>query len=174
MAFNKAILVGNLVADPELKQTPQGTSVCSFRIAVQRRFAKNNEQGQPTADFINIVAWRQTAEFVCKYFRKGKPILVCGQIQTRTWTDQQGGKRYETEVVADEVSFVESRSDRFSAESERILRSLGYAVTVTCENGIADVRRGERESLYALPRISVWQDTTAEELMAEIAYKKGS
>ena len=108
--FNKAILIGNLVADPELKQTPQGTSCCRFRIAVQRRFAKNNEQGQPTADFIDIIAWRQTAEFVCKYFRKGKPILVCGAIQTRTWTDPQGGKRYATEVVADEISFVESAS----------------------------------------------------------------
>ena len=111
MAFNKAILVGNLVADPELKQTPQGTSVCRFRIAVQRRFARSAEQGQPTADFINIVAWRQTAEFVSKYFTKGRPILICGQIQTRNWTDQQGNKRYETEVVADEVSFVDSRSD---------------------------------------------------------------
>lgn len=106
--FNKAILIGNLVADPELKQTPQGTSCCRFRIAVQRRFAK--EGAEQTADFIDIVAWRQTAEFVCKYFRKGKPILICGQIQTRSWTDQQGGKRYATEVVADEVSFVESAS----------------------------------------------------------------
>ena len=93
-----------MTADPELKQTQTGTSVCSFSIAVNRRFSKN-EQGQ-TVDFINIVAWRQSADFVCRYFKKGNPILVCGQLQTRTWTDNQGQKRYATEVVADEVSFV--------------------------------------------------------------------
>lgn len=109
-SFNKVILIGNLTADPELKQTPSGTSVCRFSIAVNRRFAKA-DQGQQTADFITVVAWRQTAEFVSKFFHKGRPILVCGQIQSRSWTDQQGVKRYATEVVADEVSFVESRSE---------------------------------------------------------------
>ena len=103
-SFNKVILIGNMTADPELKQTQTGTSVCSFSIAVNRRFSKN-EQGQ-TVDFINIVTWRQSAEFVSRYFKKGNPILVCGQLQTRTWTDNQGVKRYATEVVADEVSFV--------------------------------------------------------------------
>ena len=103
-SFNKVILIGNMTADPELKQTQTGTSVCSFSIAVNRRFSKN-DQGQ-TVDFINIVAWRQSADFVCRYFKKGNPILVCGQLQTRTWTDNQGQKRYATEVIADEVSFV--------------------------------------------------------------------
>ena len=106
-SFNKVILIGNLTADPELKQTTSGTSVCSFTIAVNRRFAKA-DQGQQNVDFINIVTWRQSAEFVCRYFKKGNPILICGQIQTRTWTDNQGQKRYATEVVADEVSFVAS------------------------------------------------------------------
>ena len=104
-SFNKVILVGNMTADPELKQTTSGTSVCSFSIAVNRRFTRA-EQGQQTVDFINIVAWRQSAEFVSRYFKKGNPILVCGQLQTRTWTDNQGQKRYATEVIADEVSFV--------------------------------------------------------------------
>ncbi len=104
-SFNKVILVGNMTADPELKQTTSGTSVCSFSIAVNRRFTKS-EQNQQTVDFINIVAWRQSAEFVSRYFKKGNPILVCGQLQTRTWTDNQGQKRYATEVIADEVSFV--------------------------------------------------------------------
>ena len=104
-SFNKVILVGNMTADPELKQTTSGTSVCSFSIAVNRRFTKP-EQGQQTVDFINIVTWRQSAEFVSRYFKKGNPILVCGQLQTRTWNDNQGVKRYATEVVADEVSFV--------------------------------------------------------------------
>ena len=104
-SFNKVILVGNMTADPELKQTTSGTSVCSFSIAVNRRFTKP-EQGQQTVDFINIVTWRQSAEFVSRYFKKGNPILICGQIQTRMWTDNQNQKRYATEVVADEVSFV--------------------------------------------------------------------
>ena len=104
-SFNKVILVGNMTADPELKQTTTGTSVCSFSIAVNRRFTKA-DQGQQTVDFINIVTWRQSAEFVSRYFKKGNPILVCGQLQTRTWTDNQGQKRYATEVIADEVTFV--------------------------------------------------------------------
>ena len=106
-SFNKVILIGNMTADPELKQTASGTSVCSFSIAVNRRFAKS-EQGQQAVDFINVVTWRQSAEFVSRYFKKGNPILVCGQLQTRTWSDNQGQKRYATEVVADEVSFVTS------------------------------------------------------------------
>ena len=105
-SFNKVILIGNMTADPELKQTPSGVSVCAFSIAVNRRFAKDGEQN---VDFINIVAWRQSAEFVSRYFKKGNPILVCGALQTRNYTDNQGQKRYVTEVVADEVSFVESK-----------------------------------------------------------------
>ena len=104
-SFNKVILIGNMTADPELKQTAGGISVCSFSIAVNRRFTKG-EQGQQTVDFINVVTWRQSAEFVSRYFKKGNPILVCGQLQTRNWTDNTGAKRYVTEVVADEVSFV--------------------------------------------------------------------
>ena len=107
MAFNKVILIGNLTADPELKQTQGGLSVCSFNIAVNRRF--KGENGQQDVDFISIVAWRQQAEFVTRYFKKGQSILICGQIQTRPWTDKQGNKRTAVEVVADEVSFVGSK-----------------------------------------------------------------
>ena len=106
-SFNKVILIGNMTADPELKQTASGLSVCSFTIAINRRFSKG-EQGQQTVDFINIVTWRQQAEFVSRYFKKGNPILICGQLQTRSWNDNNGQKRYATEVVADEVSFVAS------------------------------------------------------------------
>lgn len=112
-SFNKVILIGNMVADPELKQSTSGISVSSFSIAVNRKMAKNNE-----CDFIPIVAWRQQAEFVCKYFKKGKPILVCGQLQTRTWTDNQGNKRYATEVVADEVSFVGNNESSTETKSQ--------------------------------------------------------
>jgi single-strand DNA-binding protein len=107
-SFNKVILIGNMTADPELRKTPSGVSVTSFSIAVNRRFTK--QDGQQQTDFINIVAWRQTAEFVARYFNRGKPILICGQLQTRSWTDQNGQKRYTTEVVADEVAFVENKS----------------------------------------------------------------
>ena len=103
-SFNKVILIGNMTADPELKQTTAGLSVCTFTIAVNRRYNKG-EQGQQNVDFINIVTWRQNAEFASRYFKKGNSVLVCGQLQTRTWTDNQGQKRYATDVVADEVSF---------------------------------------------------------------------
>ncbi len=105
-SFNKAILLGHLTADPELKQTQSGLSVVSFSIGVNRRAAKDAE---PKTDFISIVAWRQTAEFVSRYFKKGMPILVCGSVQVRGYTDSQGVKRVVTEVVADEVSFAESK-----------------------------------------------------------------
>lgn len=113
-SFNKVILIGNMSADPELKQTTSGTSVTTFSIAINRKFAKEGEQA---CDFISVVAWRQLAEFVCRYFKKGMPILICGQIQTRTWTDQQGQKRYATEVVADEVSFIASANAPTTASS---------------------------------------------------------
>ncbi len=106
--LNKSILGGRLTADPELKQTASGISACTFTIAVNRRYSKD---GQQEADFINCVAWRQTAEFICKYFKKGSSICVSGAIQTRSWNDAQGNKRYATEVVADEAYFVESKVD---------------------------------------------------------------
>ena len=106
--MNKAILMGRLTRDPEMRTTPQGTSVCSFSIAVNRRFAK---EGQQNADFINCVAWRQQAEFICKYFTKGSMIAVVGSIQTRTWDSQDGKKQYATEVVVDEAHFTGSKSE---------------------------------------------------------------
>lgn len=102
--LNKVILMGHMTADPELKQTTSGISVCSFSIGVNRRYSKQ-DQGQQSVDFINIVAWRQQAEFVSRYFKKGSSIVICGSIQTRKWTDNNGQARYATEVVADEVSF---------------------------------------------------------------------
>lgn len=115
-AFNKVILIGNLVADPELKQTASGIPVTNFSIAISRRF--QNKDGQQETDFINIVCWRQTAEFVKRYFTKGKSILVCGSLQSRTWTDNNNQKRYVVEVVADEVSFVERKSDSQPAANQ--------------------------------------------------------
>ena len=114
-SFNKVILIGNLTADPELKQTQNGISVTSFSIAVSRRFSSKNTENAQQADFINIVAWRNTAEFITKYFQKGKSILVVGSLQTRNWTDQNGQKRYITEVVAEEAQFVEKKGEGATA-----------------------------------------------------------
>ncbi len=110
--FNKVILGGRLTADPELRQTQAGISVVSFTVAVSRRNSRNAEsQDQPTADFINCVAWRTTAEFITRFFKKGSSICVTGSIQTRNWTDAQGQKRYTTEVLVDEANFVDSKND---------------------------------------------------------------
>ena len=113
--LNKVVLAGRITADPELKQTTTGVSVLSFTLAVNRRFSKN-EQGEQQSDFISMVAWRQTAEFISKYFRKGSAICVTGSIQTRSWQDNQGQKRYATEVVVDEAMFVDSRSESGNAQ----------------------------------------------------------
>jgi single-strand DNA-binding protein len=107
-SFNKVILMGRLTANPELKQTPSGAAVTSFTLAVDRRYNKGEEK---QCDFITIVAWKQTAEFICKYFGKGQAILVCGELQTRTWKDQSGNNRYATEVVANEVNFCEGKKE---------------------------------------------------------------
>ena len=116
--LNKVVLAGRLTGDPELKQTASGISVLSFTLAVNRRFAsKAGEQGESQADFITVVAWRQTAEFISKYFRKGSAICVTGSIQTRNWQDQQGNRRYATEVVADEAMFVDSRNESGMSQS---------------------------------------------------------
>ena len=106
--LNKVLLMGRMVRDPELKYTGTNVPVCSFSIAVERNFAKPGEQRQ--ADFINIVTWRNTAEFVSKYFVKGQMINVCGSLQTRTWDDAQGVKHYATEVMADEINFCGDKS----------------------------------------------------------------
>lgn len=110
--LNKIVLCGRLTADPEFKQTPNGVAVCSFSLAINRRVQKDKPQ---ETDFINCVAWRGTAEFISKYFKKGSSLCVTGSIQVRSWTDNNDQKRYATEVVVDEAMFVDSRSDNTSA-----------------------------------------------------------
>ncbi len=107
--LNNAVIMGRLVADPELRTTGSGISVSSFTVAVDRRFNRQGEERQ--ADFIDIIAWRQTAEFVCKYFRKGSMIAVQGYIQTRMYEDKNGNKRKAVEIVADNVSFCGSKAE---------------------------------------------------------------
>lgn len=107
--LNVSILIGRLVADPELKHTPNGVPVTTFTIAVHQDYAKPGEERQ--ASFIDIVAWRNTAEFVCKYFKKGNLISIEGTIQTRTYQDKDGNKRKAFEIVANKVGFVGSKKD---------------------------------------------------------------
>ena len=106
--LNVVALMGRLVYEPELKTTPSGINVCSFRIAYDRNFARQGEQRQ--ADFIDIVAWRQTAEFVCKYFQKGSMIAIEGSLQTTSYQDKNGNNRTKVEVVASNVSFCGSKA----------------------------------------------------------------
>ena len=113
--LNEVILCGRLTATPELKTTPSGVSVCSFTLAVNRKYSKEGEQ---TADFINCVAWRERAEFISKYFKKGSSLCIMGAIQTRNFTDQNGGKRYVTEVLVDDARFVDSKNDGSQTASE--------------------------------------------------------
>lgn len=108
--FNKVIIGGRLTSDVELKQTPSGLSVTSFSIAVNRK----GKDAQ--TDFIDVIAWRQTAEFISKYFRKGSSICIIGSLQKREWTDKNGQKRYATEVIAEEANFVDSKNDSASSD----------------------------------------------------------
>lgn len=106
--LNKVILAGRLTADVEQKQTPSGVAVCNFSLAINRKYSKDNEQ---QTDFISCQAWRGTAEFISKYFSKGSAICVAGSIQTRTWNDNNGNKRYATDVIVDEAMFVDGKND---------------------------------------------------------------
>ena len=108
--MNKVILMGRLTRDPEVRYTQtNNTLVASFSLAVNRRFARQGEERQ--ADFINIVAWNKTGEFCSKYFKKGQQVSIIGRIQTRTWDDENGQKRYVTEVIAEEAYFADSKRD---------------------------------------------------------------
>ena len=113
--LNMAVIMGRLTADPELKHTPSDIAVTSFSVAVNRSYAK--QDGQREADFIDVVAWRSTAEFICKYFGKGQLIVVQGMLQTRSYTDSQGNKRKVVELVADQVHFGESKKETQQANN---------------------------------------------------------
>ncbi len=127
--MNNVSLIGRLTADPELKHTQSGIANTRFTIAVDRNFVKQGEERQ--ADFITITAWRQTAEFVCKYFAKGRRIAIVGEIRTGSYTDKDGNKRYTFEVFANNVEFCDSKSDSgkgsFSGRSGDSERNSGYS-----------------------------------------------
>ena len=108
--MNKCIFVGNLTRDPELTTTTSGVSVCRFSIAVNRTYT--NANGEREADFINIVAWRGLGENCAKYLSKGRKVCVCGSLQTRSYDDKDGNKRYVSEIVAEDVEFINSASQQ--------------------------------------------------------------
>ncbi len=122
--INNITLMGRLTADPELRTTPTGRNVSSFSIAVDRGFARAGEERQ--TDFINIVAWQQTADFVCRYFRKGSMIALTGSLQTRSYEDKNGNKRTAYEVVAREVSFCGSKAETGAAGSMPVQATPAY------------------------------------------------
>lgn len=134
--FNKVILGGRLTADPELKQTPNGVPVVSFSIAVNRRF-QSKENAQQQTDFFNVTAWRATAEFVSRFFRKGSSICIVGTIQNRTWTDNQGVKRYATDIIAEEVQFVDSRAEGSNGASQSGYTPDAYTPSFSSTAGMA-------------------------------------
>ena len=113
--MNKVILIGNITADPELKQTQSGTSVCSFSIAINRY---SKEPDAKKVDFFTVVAWQAKAEFVSRYFKKGSGIVIVGRLENREWTDKQGNKRISTEIIAEEISFAGGKESSTEAKSE--------------------------------------------------------
>lgn len=122
--LNVAVLMGRLVADPELRHTPNDIAVTSFTVAVDRSYVKNGSERQ--TDFIDVVAWRSTAEFISRYFRKGQMIAVQGSIQTRTYTDKDGNKRKAFEIVADNAHFAEPKRDSSGAAPSFSAPAPGY------------------------------------------------
>ena len=136
--LNRIIIMGRLVRDPELRTTQSGTPVTSFTLAVDRDF-KSRESGEKNTDFIDVVAWRQTAEFVSRFFTKGKPILVSGQLQNSNWTDNNGVKHYSVEIVADEVTFVERKSEGGSPAQPMPQNNVPTYGTPTADSGFEDL-----------------------------------
>ena len=123
--LNRIVLMGRLVRDPELRHTQTGTAVASFTLAVDRDF-KDKATGEKPTDFIDIVAWRQTAEFVTRYFTKGRMVVVEGRLQIRDWTDKEGNKRRSAEVIADNAYFGDSKKDAEAAGVAVVPHPGGY------------------------------------------------
>ena len=131
--LNKVVLCGRLTNDPELRTTNQQTPVVSFTLAVNRRYNSNSPEKQMT-DFINCVAWRSTAEFISRYFRKGSALCITGSIQVRKWTDNQNQTRYSTDVVVDEAMFVDSKSESSGRDASAFGNGEAFATSGAAES----------------------------------------
>ena len=140
--LNKIIIMGRLTHDPEFKTTQSGVSVVSFSIACERDF-KNKETNEKETDFINVQAWRNTAEFISKYFSKGRMIVVEGRLQTRKYQDKDGNNRMATEIVADHVYFGDSKSDGASSNNE--YHPVGAPVNVSADGNWGEIDAEDSE-----------------------------
>ena len=132
--LNRIIIMGRLTRDPELRHTQTGTAVASFTLAVDRDF-KDKSTGERSTDFIDVVAWRQTGEFVSRYFTKGRMAVVDGKLQTNTWTDKDGNKRSSLEVVADSVYFGDSRKSEGNAPESEFPEQNGQEFSEVDDDG---------------------------------------
>lgn len=137
MSLNVIVIQGRLTRDPELRRTGSGLAVASFSVAVERDFP-NKETGEKETDFINCVAWRQTAEFIGKYFTKGSMIVVSGRLQIKKWTDDNGIKRTAPEIVVENVYFGGSKRDNASSESSNKSYTYGVPVMPTSDFAMMD------------------------------------
>ena len=147
MSLNRVLLQGRLTGDPELRHTTNGTAVANFRLAVDRDF-KDKETGERKADFINVVAWRATGEFVSRYFAKGRMAIVEGKLQVREYTDRDGNKRYATDVIAESVYFGGDKRERDGHGNSYRPPDVSYgsqnnAYDVTPQNQFAELEDGE-------------------------------
>ena len=146
--LNKVIVIGRLVRDPELRRTQSGTAVTSFRIAVDRGF--KGRDGNSQADFFDVVAWQSTAEFVSKYFNKGSLIIIEGRLQSRDWTDKEGGKRVAIEIVAENVHFGESKraaveNNSYAPAYGTPASDRGYAAPMGGQSDFAEIGEEDGE-----------------------------
>ena len=139
--MNKAILIGNLTKDPEVRTTPSGVSVCSFTVAINRRF--KNQNGEQATDYIPVICWRKTAELCGQYLAKGRKVSVIGEIQTRSYDAKDGTKRYVTEVVADEVEFLSPRGESGGFERRYTAPQAETGRSVQESDGFADIEDDE-------------------------------
>lgn len=135
--YNKAILIGRLTADPEMRVTQSGVNVASCRIAVDRRYF--DRDGERVTDFLNIVCWRNSAEFVCRYFSKGQKIGVEGEIQTRSYTDKDGIKRFAVDIAASRLFFVESKGETGNASAYREEKTVDQSEDYTVSDDDGDL-----------------------------------
>ena len=141
--LNKIFIMGRLTRDPELRRTQTGTPVASFSLAVDRDF-KDRNTGERTTDFIDCVAWRQTGEFVSRYFTKGRMAVVEGRLQIRDWQDRDGNKRRSAEVVADNVYFGDSKKDSETSDNASA-PTTGYATAPSQNSDFANVGEEDGE-----------------------------
>lgn len=149
--LNQIVIMGRLTRDPELRYTQSKLPVCSFRIACERDFSKSKDSNEHDADFIDVVAWRSTAEFVSKYFAKGRVAVARGRLQMREWTDRDGNKRITAEIVADGVYFGDSKTKENNAPGTE---------NGGVPNGNADLSAGSSEPAYGF--VPDWDETDGE------------